>query len=109
MAENEINWLLVLIIPGVLLVMQLVVGGLLTWLIAVYKSGRLEASERHQAEERKIEAIKDDFHAFKAALPQQYVMRDDFIRVMSGFDAKLDRLAEMVGAHHRRDAHEPPR
>jgi hypothetical protein len=101
MEENDIDWLLVLIIPGVLLVMQLVVGGLLTWLIAIYKSGRVEALDRRRAQDEKIEAIKDDFHAFKAALPQQYVLRDDFIRVMTGFDAKLDRLAELIGLHRR--------
>ena len=101
MEKNDINWLLVLVIPGVLLLMQLVVGGLITWLIAIQKSGRAEALDRRKAQDEKIEGIKDDLHAFKAALPQQYVLRDDFIRVMTGFDAKLDRLAELIGLHRR--------
>lgn len=98
---QEVNWLLVLIIPGVLLVMQLVVGGLLTWLIAIYKSGRVEALDRRKAQDEKIEAVKDDLQDFKASLPQRYVLRDDFIRTMTGFDAKLDRLAELIGSYRR--------
>jgi len=99
--NGEINWLVLAIIPLVLLVVQLVVGGLITWLIAIQKSGRAEALDRRKAQDEKIEGIKDDLHAFKAALPQQYVLRDDFIRVMTGFDAKLDRLAELIGLHRR--------
>ncbi len=108
MPDVSTNALSTMIIPVMLLVMQLVVGGLITWLIAIYKSGREEALERRKAQDEKIEAVKDDLQAFKARLPQEYVLRDDFIRTMAGFDAKLDRLFEMLGSH-RRETHESPR
>lgn len=43
-----------------------------------------------------IDAIKEDLAKFKASLPRNFVMRDDFLRAISTLDHKMDSLSNNV-------------
>lgn len=53
--------------------------------------------EKDASQDKAIEAVKDDLSDFKALIPRQYVHRDDFIRVVTGLDAKIDKIFSEVG------------
>lgn len=45
---------------------------------------------------KEIQEVKDDLADFKALLPHQYVMREDFIRAVSGLDHKVDGIGKEI-------------
>ncbi|GAB6170769.1 hypothetical protein JCM15765_02470 [Paradesulfitobacterium aromaticivorans] len=45
---------------------------------------------------REIQEVKDDLADFKAVLPHNYVMREDFIRAVSGLDHKVDSIGREI-------------
>jgi uncharacterized protein Yka (UPF0111/DUF47 family) len=47
--------------------------------------------------ENEIEGIKKEFSEFKAGLPRQYVMRDDFLRSINTLDHKIDKVTDTIG------------
>lgn len=53
--------------------------------------------EKDSSQDKAIEAVKDDLADFKAQIPRQYVHRDDFIRVVTGLDSKIDKIFSEVG------------
>lgn len=67
--------------------------GIIAFFLRDYR-GSIERRFDEQA--AKVEKVVDDLHDFKAALPQIYVLRDDFVRAMTGFDHKLDRQWEAI-------------
>jgi hypothetical protein len=71
--------------------------GAATAIIAYFLKDFKHRQETKNAEQdRAIEKIKDDIAEFKAALPHNYVLREDFIRSIAGLDVKIDRMARDV-------------
>ncbi|QGP91693.1 hypothetical protein MGLY_10350 [Neomoorella glycerini] len=66
-----------------------VVGYLLKDIRAGMKDNEKEQNER-------IELLKREMADFKANMPKEYVLRDDFVRAIAGLDHKLDRMAREV-------------
>jgi hypothetical protein len=46
--------------------------------------------------EKKVETVKDEFATFKAVLPKEFVMRDDFIRSQAALDNKIDIIGRDI-------------
>ncbi|MDI3480805.1 MAG: hypothetical protein PWQ97_460 [Tepidanaerobacteraceae bacterium] len=57
------------------------------------KDIRQTIKEKQEKTEKKIEDIGNEFMEFKASLPRNYVLRDDFIRTTATLEAKIDRMA----------------
>ncbi|MCL6612615.1 MAG: hypothetical protein K6T66_13860 [Peptococcaceae bacterium] len=53
--------------------------------------------EKDSTQDKAIQDVKDDLADFKAMIPVKYVQRDDFIRVVAGLDAKIDKMYSEVG------------
>lgn len=67
---------------------------------------QLRAIHRSLAERREeVKELQAKFDGLLEAMPRTYVMRDDYIRVISGFDKKLDLVIEQIGQVGR-DLHE---
>jgi uncharacterized protein YoxC len=58
----------------------------------------LKANQREKdiTQDRVIEGVKDSLAEFKAVLPRQYVLRDDFIRAIAGLDSKIETVFQEV-------------
>jgi chromosome segregation ATPase len=56
------------------------------------KDIRSTLKERLDDHDDDIENIKDDISKFKERLPQQYVLRDDFLRAIANLDNKVDNI-----------------
>ncbi|MDK2902464.1 MAG: hypothetical protein PWQ93_383 [Clostridiales bacterium] len=67
-----------------------VAGGIIAYLL---KDIRSDLKDQQKDQDQKIECIKNDMADFKATLPRQYVLRDDFIRTTATLEAKLDKMA----------------
>lgn len=52
--------------------------------------------KKDDAQDKAIDSIRQDVADFKATLPRDYVLRDDFIRAVAGLDLKMDRVARDV-------------
>jgi hypothetical protein len=48
--------------------------------------------ERQAKQEEAMELLAKDLADFKASLPRQYVLREDFIRTTAALEAKIDRV-----------------
>ena len=94
--EPETQIITKMVIPLVILVLNVVLTALVGLVMFFMRDFRGSIRDQFSGQEKKIEAVKDDFSEFKARLPQQYVLRDDFIRTITAFDAKLDRMGENV-------------
>lgn len=46
--------------------------------------------------DKRIERLEREFMEHRAALPREFVLRDDFIRTIAGFDLKLDRMDKKI-------------
>lgn len=49
--------------------------------------------QRQEKQEEGVEALARNLADFKAAMPRQYVLREDFIRTTATLEAKIDRVA----------------
>ena len=58
----------------------------------------IKASLEKQQTENKLEIknLREDLNDLKAELPVKFVLRDDFIRVVSNLENKMDRNFEML-------------
>jgi len=81
------------------------------------KDLRFSVRESLQKHEERMSCLEEKMNDLKETLPQRFVMRDDYIRAMSGFGAKLDkthdaiveiaeRIAAMEATHEARHAQE---
>lgn len=52
--------------------------------------------ERREAKER-LDKVEGKLQATIESMPYQYTLREDFIRAVTGLDAKLDRILDKVG------------
>jgi hypothetical protein len=46
--------------------------------------------------EKKLTELKDDYNKYKADMPFNFVTRDEFIRAMTNFDRKLDKIYDCI-------------
>ncbi len=74
------------------LILTVLVGLLMFFLKGFQRSIR----DRFKEDQERIEKIETELHAFKEKMPEKYVLRDDWLRTMAAFDAKLDRIQEAV-------------
>ncbi|AEG60030.1 hypothetical protein [Desulforamulus ruminis] len=85
-----------ILLPSLLIVVSLLSSavGIIGYFLKDIKCNQ----ERKDAkQDQVIEDIKNDFAEFKASLPHNYVLRDDFIRVSSGIELKIDRVSRDIG------------
>jgi len=67
--------------------------------IIVSLKGNREANEKRFAGlEKKHEKLSDEHNELKAQLPHHYVLRNDFVRAMIGFDSKLNEQTKDIKA-----------
>lgn len=74
---------------SVLAAIMSVAGAIIAYLL---KDIRSDLKDHQKEQDQKIECIKNDVADFKAMLPRQYVLRDDFIRTTATLEAKLDKM-----------------
>lgn len=55
-----------------------------------------EVSAEFAETDKKIDRVDHDFMEFKAQIPTRYVLKDDYIRTISGFEFKVDELVKKV-------------
>ncbi|MBI5328867.1 MAG: hypothetical protein HZB80_11365 [Deltaproteobacteria bacterium] len=67
------------------------------------KSLHREIKSRFIAAEQKTDRVERDFMEFKTQLPKQYVLKDDYIRTISGVEYKLDSLDKKIDTLLRRE------
>lgn len=60
------------------------------------KDLRFQMREKEKAQDTAIDRLEGDLADFKASLPRNYVLRDDFIRTMATFDHKIDGMARDI-------------
>ena len=48
-------------------------------------------------QDKEIEKTREELNAFKANLPHYYVMRDDFLRAVTGLEMKVDVISRDIG------------
>lgn len=53
--------------------------------------------KKDEAQDKEIKDLRGDLADFKASLPLEYALRDDFIRAVASLDLKVDRIARDVG------------
>ncbi len=58
---------------------------------------RQAVKEKHAEQDEKIKAVEKDVASLREALPQKYVLRDDFVRAIAGLDNKVDSIFKEVG------------
>lgn len=63
--------------------------GIIGYLLKDIRSTLKERLDEHDED---IKDIKDDISKFKERLPQQYVLRDDFLRAIANLDNKVDNI-----------------
>ena len=65
------------------------------------KDIRSSIKEKNQQQDDEICGIKKDLADFKANLPREYVLRDDFVRAVAGMERKVDLVAREIGTMSR--------
>jgi septal ring factor EnvC (AmiA/AmiB activator) len=71
--------------------------GIATGLVAFYlKDVRRALREEQQALSTELSGLRRDQARLEAGLPEKYVLRDDFVRTVVGFDHRLDSLTREV-------------
>lgn len=93
--ENSL-WL-ELVFPVAMLALQVVLAIVVGSLAFFMKRYFSEQDQRAKEQDRKIEKNADDLSDFRAAAPETFVLRDDYILKMSGVDNKLGSMGEKVG------------
>ncbi len=59
-------------------------------------ANKSEIKETKQDLEKKLTELKDDYNKYKAEMPFNFVTRDEFIRAMTNFDRKLDKIYDCI-------------
>jgi hypothetical protein len=71
--------------------------GLCSGLVAFYlKDVRRALREEQSALSEELSRLRRDAARLEAGLPEKYVLRDDFVRTVVGFDHRLDGLTREV-------------
>lgn len=60
------------------------------------KDIKTSQKEKDEKQDEEIKSVKKDLADFKAQLPLDYVLRDDFVREISTFNRKMDRVIREV-------------
>ena len=60
------------------------------------KDTRSKIDKNIDENEKQIEKLRDDLATFKAYLPREFVMRDDFIRCQASLDNKVDIISRDI-------------
>ncbi len=60
------------------------------------KDIRASVKEKQSEHTDEIKSIRKEFADFRADLPKEYVLRDDFIRTIAGIEKKMDIMTGMV-------------
>lgn len=75
------------------------IGAMAYFLKALHRDIR----DKFQNAEAKIGRAERELLEFKAQFPKHYVMKDDYIRTITGFEFKLDDLSKKIDTLIRRD------
>jgi len=71
--------------------------GLCSGLVAFYlKDLRRALREEQQSLEGELSRLRREAARLEAGLPEKYVLRDDFVRTVVGFDHRLEALTREV-------------
>ncbi len=92
----ENNWLQI-VFPVAMLVLNLFIGIVVSILAFFFHRYFGQQDEKLRDQDRKIEKVGDDLSDFKAAAPETFVLRDDYILKMSGVDNRISSMGEKVG------------
>jgi len=65
------------------------------------KDIRASIKEKSREQDEEIDGIKKDLADFKAQMPREYVLRDDFVRAVAGLDRKIDRVTREISGISR--------
>lgn len=74
-------------------ILLMVLSATLAALGYLIQDTRNTLKERQAKQEEATELLAKELADFKAALPRQYVLREDFIRTTATLEAKIDRVA----------------
>ncbi len=73
-------------------------SGLLIWIIKWLIDRAAKHSDHVIKTMREdLKRLDGDFRNLLADLPEKYVLRDDWVRMVTRFDSKLDALSERIG------------
>lgn len=75
-----------------------VAGGVIAHFLKDIRAS-FQREQREQNEE--IDGLRDDLAELKASLPHQYVIKDDFVREISGLHHKIDRIGRDISDINR--------
>lgn len=84
-----------------LFVFNAALGIMLVWLQMSVKEIRDGIKERQREQAAEIKEVREDLNRFKATVPHQYVLREDFVRAISVLDHKMDRFGEELSSLNR--------
>lgn len=76
---------------------MMVFSALLAALVYLVQDTRKSMQEKQKHQESETEAVKKDLADFKAVMPRQYVLREDFIRSTATLEAKIDGVSRDIG------------
>jgi flagellar basal body-associated protein FliL len=79
----------------ILVALLLTTLGLVGWFL---REMRESFRTEQKTQQQDIDKVRDDLAEFKASLPHQYVLRDDYVRTMINFDRKLDSMARDISS-----------
>lgn len=84
-----------LLLPALIITISLLSAavGIIGYFLKDIKSSQ---KEKDTAQDKEIAAVKKDLSDFKAQLPLDYVLRDDFVREISTLNRKMDRVIREV-------------
>jgi hypothetical protein len=60
------------------------------------KDIRQNIKEKNVEQDEAIECLRDEFSNFKAMLPREYVLRDDYLRTTANLENKMDNLVKII-------------
>ncbi len=81
----------------ILFTIGMTIFGIATGVIGYFlKDIRSSIKEKQVNQDKKIEDVVKDLASFKAEMPKEYVLRDDFIREVSGLHLKIDRIGRDI-------------
>ncbi len=84
-----------LYVPAIIILVSLLSAaiGIIGYFLKDLKSNQ---KEKDMAQDQMIKETRDNLADFKAAIPRQYVLRDDFIRAIAGLDSKIEIVFQEV-------------
>ncbi|MGE5551912.1 MAG: hypothetical protein ACM3ZC_15470 [Bacteroidota bacterium] len=60
------------------------------------KDIRASIRDKQNKQDQEIKELRDDLNNFKAGLPRVYVMRDDFLRAVTGLEMGVDTIRREI-------------